>query len=51
MYTFLENNGYFNYIDKSDVFIMEQEIFSSFSKAIEKTKKEIDVQNSDEQNK
>jgi SulP family sulfate permease len=48
MYTFLDNNGYFKYVDKGDVFIMEQEIFSSFTKAIEKTKEEIDTRNASE---
>lgn len=45
MYTFFEKNGYFNYISRDDVFMMEQQIFSSFVKAVEKTKEDINAMN------
>ena len=41
MYKFLDKNGYFDHISKDDVFMMEPQIFSSFIKAMEKTKKDI----------
>lgn len=41
MYKFLDKNGYFDHISKDDVFMMELQIFSSFIKAMEKTKKDI----------
>lgn len=45
MYDFLEKNGYFNHISRDDVFMMEDQIFSSFVNAIEKTKEDINTRN------
>lgn len=42
MYHFLDKNGYFNYIPRDDVFMMENQVFSSFVKAMEKTKRDIE---------
>jgi SulP family sulfate permease len=42
LYHFLDKNKYFDYISKDDIFMMENQVFSSFVKAMEKTKKDIE---------
>ncbi|SHI52756.1 sulfate permease, SulP family [Dethiosulfatibacter aminovorans DSM 17477] len=51
MYKFLDKNGYFDHISKDDVFMMEPQIFSSFIKAMEKAKEEINAKNTENQKK